>query len=100
MSQGKILISISNKEVFLNLKKIRGFSSKTIEILLEIFFDKVNINDLWQKFYGEGEESYRDYIRSLIDKSDNNGSGKKIETEKQIEKPKKSLKINSSTFWQ
>lgn len=104
--QGKVLISISNKDIFIKLKKMRGFSSKTIEILLENFFSKVSIDDLSSKYYEEGEEAYRKYVADILNRSNSKDNGndnleKDLAVMKQVESSKKRpAKIESSTFWQ
>jgi len=95
----KVLVSIHKKDIFINLKKIRGFSSKTIEILLEYFFSNVNIDELWNKYYEEGEESYREYIIRILN-GNNANLNKKLSDNQKPEKTKKKTKIESSTFWQ
>ncbi len=103
--QGKVLISINNKDIFIKLKKMRGFSSKTIEILLENFFSKVSIDDLASKYYEEGDEAYRKYVESILNRSNtkddgNNGIEKGLAVMKEVESSKKKIKIETSTFWQ
>lgn len=106
MSQdNRLLISINNKEILVKMKKMRGFCSKTIEIMFEHLFSKTTIEELWSKYYFEGVDAYRTYIIKLMGQGNQNDPESKVYGLSSGEKSKnktlkKKTKIETSMFWQ
>lgn len=103
MPQDKLLISITNKDVFVKMKKMRGFCSKTIEIMFEYIFSKTDVEILWNKFYLEGLESYKKFILDIINGEKTQEDNTEKEPKKEVlntNMRKKRVKVESSLFWQ